>query len=112
MYAQRTKFPAPSRWVAFGLASHVSKSPWRAVARVRPCSASQSSRAMAARMLPRAAVDWLRVVSAQPADHMPEGVAVQQLPLVGVVTLGDHVGDPAFQPGHVLVAGLQRADRD
>jgi hypothetical protein len=50
--------------------------------------------------------------SAQSADHVPDGVAVQQLPFVGVLPLRDDLGDPALQPGHVLGAGRQRADRD
>ena len=50
--------------------------------------------------------------STQSPDHVPDGVAVQQLPLLGVRSLRDDLGDPALQPGHVLVAGLQRADGD
>ena len=42
--------PRSSRWVASGPASHASRSPWRAVARVRSWAVSQSSRTMAARM--------------------------------------------------------------
>ena len=50
--------------------------------------------------------------AAQAAEHVPDGVAVQQLLLVGVGSLRRWSGDPAFQPGHVLVAGRQGADRD
>ena len=46
--AQRTKCPASARWVACALASQVSRSPCRAVARVRSRAVSQSSSAIAA----------------------------------------------------------------
>ena len=49
---------------------------------------------------------------AQPAGHVPDGVAVQQLLLAGVGTLGDDPGGPAFQPGHLLVPYWQRPGGD
>ena len=48
----------------------------------------------------------------QPAEHMPHGVAVQHLPLVGVVAFGDHPCDPAFEAGQVFVARRQRCGGD
>ena len=43
----------------------------------------------------------------QPAHDVPDGVAVQQLLLAGVGAAGDDAGDPAFQPGHLLIAWRQ-----
>ena len=48
----------------------------------------------------------------EPAQGVPGGVAVQQLPLAGIVTSGDESGDPVFEADHVLVAGRQRAGGD
>ena len=49
---------------------------------------------------------------AQPAGHLPDGVAVQQLLLVRVAPVGDGGGDPAFQPGELFIAGCQCAGGD
>lgn len=49
---------------------------------------------------------------AESAQQVPDGVAVQQVLLVGVVAACDGVGDPAFQPGHLFVAGRECPDGD
>ena len=46
---------------------------------------------------------------AQPGQHVPEGVAVQQLPFVGVLAFGDADHDPALEADEVLIARRQRA---
>ncbi len=79
---------------------------------------SQSSKAAAALMLRRAAlacpgVAWvLRSLATEPAQHVPDGVAVQQLLLVVAGTARDDLGGPVFQPDHLLIAWRQRADGD
>ena len=47
-----------------------------------------------------------------PAQGMPDGIAVQQLPFVVIVASGDGGRDPAFEADHVLVAGRQCAGGD
>ena len=42
---------------------------------------------------------------AQPPQHVPDGVAVQQLALVGVAAGSDGRSRPGFELGQVLVAG-------
>src|SRR5450759_482761 len=49
---------------------------------------------------------------AKPPQHMPDGVAVQQLLLVGVGSGGDRLADPALQPDQMLVPGGQCPDGD
>ncbi len=48
----------------------------------------------------------------QPPQQVPDGVAVQQVLLVGVGAVGDGAGDPPFEPDHVLVARRQDSGRD
>ena len=48
----------------------------------------------------------------EPAQGVPDGVAVQQLPLAGIVAAGDGGRDPVLEADHVLVAGRQRAGGD
>ena len=48
----------------------------------------------------------------EPAQGVPGGVTVQQLPFAGIVTSGDDGRDPVFEADHVLVAGRQRAGGD
>ena len=43
---------------------------------------------------------------------MPDGVAVQKFPLGAVTAAGDGNRDPAFQPGHLLIAWRQGSDGD
>lgn len=50
--------------------------------------------------------------AAEPPDHVPDGVAVQQLLLAGVGAFADDTGDPVIQPGHLLIARRQRPYRD
>ena len=63
---------------------------------------------------PRPARGWCRCrrvggVAGAGGARRRSGAAVA---LLGVGAVGDGVGDPAFQPDHLLVAGRQRADRD
>ena len=51
-------------------------------------------------------------VMPQPAGHVPDGVAVQQLLLTGVGPFGDDPGGPAFEPAQLLIACGQRPDGD
>ena len=48
----------------------------------------------------------------QPVQQVPDGVAVQQLPLPGIVAFGEGACDPAFQAGQVLIAGRQGTGGD
>jgi hypothetical protein len=48
----------------------------------------------------------------QAPKQVPDGVVVQQVLLAGVAAAGDHGGDPAFQPGHLLITVGQRSDGD
>ncbi len=43
---------------------------------------------------------------------MPDGVAVQQLPLLGIAAFGEGAGDPAFQAGQVFITGRQGVGGD
>ena len=49
---------------------------------------------------------------AQAAQQVPDGVVVQHVLLAGVAAAVDRCGDPAFQPGHLLIAVGQRPDGD
>ncbi len=50
--------------------------------------------------------------AAQPAQMVPDRVAVQQLPLGGIGTRGDGVGDPPFERDEPFVAGRERTAGD
>ena len=50
--------------------------------------------------------------AAEPSQQMPDGIPVQHVLLIRVVTAGGRGGDPALQPGHLLIAVGQRADGD
>ena len=111
--ARRRGGRRPGRWTA--------TLPGRLAGRWPGCrsrAVSQSSRAMAALMFCCAATIWPWVAwvaaqpAAQPTDHVPDGVAVQQLLLARVGAFGDGPGDPAFQPGHLLIARRQRPGGD
>jgi hypothetical protein len=42
--------------------------------------------------------------AAQPAEQVPDGVAVQEFPFARAGPAGDDAGDPALQPGHLLIS--------
>jgi hypothetical protein len=48
----------------------------------------------------------------EPPQQMPDGVAVQQLLLIGIGPVVDGAGDPVFQSGDVLVSRRQCSDGD
>jgi hypothetical protein len=48
----------------------------------------------------------------QPAQQVPDGVAVQQLPLPGIVAFGEDACDPAFQAGQMFITRRQGAGGD
>ena len=48
----------------------------------------------------------------QPVQQVPDGVAVQQLPLPGIVAFGEGACDPAFEAGQVFIAGRQGTGGD
>jgi hypothetical protein len=46
------------------------------------------------------------------AQQVPDGVVVQHVLLAGIAAAVDCGGDPAFQPGHLLITVGQRPDGD
>src|SRR5262249_55993928 len=48
----------------------------------------------------------------EPAQQVPDGVTVQQLPLPGVAAFGEGVFDPAFEAGQGFITGRQCAGGD
>ena len=78
---------------------------------------SQSSRAIGGPDVPRTATSWSWVVgaagaAAQPAQSVPDGVAVQQLLLAGVAASGDDRVVQRSSLAQLLIACGQRPDGD
>ena len=48
----------------------------------------------------------------QPAQQVPDGVAVQQLLLPGIAAFGEGACDPAFEAGQVFITGRQGTGGD
>ena len=120
LLAHRRKCRVSRRSVALSLAVHSSRLPCRASGeRKAVCGEPIEESDRGSYVLPDEDVLVVGGVGAsctlsQAPQHVPKGVAAQQVLFIGICSLGDGGVDPVFESHHVFVAGGQdfRGDQD